>query len=259
MPTIHDQDLPITNDDLHAYADGRLTPERAATVERNLAEHPDAALQVAGYKALNVALRAALDPVLAEPADPVEFEIPAMTRRRFAVPFAAAAAVAGLLVGGTAGWFSSIYLGDMGDNARQIAERTTAAYSVYAPEIRHPVEVSAEQADHLTAWLSNRMGMSFEIPRLDTIGFSLIGGRLMVGNAAPAALLMYENDQGRRMVLYIRNDLPDGRQTVMHYKRNAGNGVIYWLDGDKGFGLSGGFSEQELSGAARIVRTVYKS
>lgn len=258
MSTTRDQDLPITNDDLHAYADGMLTPERAAAVEVYLAEHPTAARQVAEYKALNVALRSALEPVLVETAVPVDAVIPAQPRKRFAIQLAAAAAVAGLLVGGGAGWFSNAYFGGKGDNAQQIAERAAAAYSVYAPETRHPVEVGVEQADHLVAWLSNRMGMSFEIPQLDAIGFSLIGGRLMVGDAAPAALLMYENDQGRRMVLYIRNDLPQGKQTALHYRRNAGTGVIYWLDGDKGFGLSGGFSEQELSGAAKIVRAVYK-
>ncbi|WP_193183863.1 anti-sigma factor family protein [Nisaea sediminum] len=260
MPTNHDDDLPITTDDFHAYADDRLSPARAAAVEAYLSEHPDAARQVAEYRSLNETLREALDPALGEPATEIEsgFLVPPR-RPRFHVRFAAAAAIAGLLVGGASGWFANGYLGGPSSDAARIADRAATAYTVYAPEVRHPVEVSGTDADHLSAWLSNRMGMSFEIPRLETIGFTLVGGRLLMGEAAPAALLMYENGQGRRMVVYVRNDLAGARRTPMQYRRNAGAGVVYWVDGHKGFGLSGGFSEQELSGAARIVRALYES
>ncbi|NIA69867.1 hypothetical protein HBA54_14780 [Pelagibius litoralis] len=93
--------------------------------------------------------------------------------------------------------------------ARSLARNPdAAAYVVYAPDNRHPAEVAATEAEHLSIWLSNRMGMAFRIPRLGDLGFELVGGRLMVGDHAPAALLMYENGQGRRLVFYLRNDLP---------------------------------------------------
>ena len=125
---------------------------------------------------------------------------------------------------------------------------------VYAPEKRHAVEVDAAEADHLSAWLSNRMGFSLPIPRLGDLGFELVGGRLLAGEHAPVALLMYENAQGRRIVLCVRNDLPPGEGAPMRYLRQADTGVVAWADGTAGFGLAGGFSEKELLPAAQSVR-----
>lgn len=59
--------LNITEDDLHAYVDGALSPERRAEVEAYLAEYPEDAERVRAYLAQNVALKAAFDPVLDEP------------------------------------------------------------------------------------------------------------------------------------------------------------------------------------------------
>lgn len=57
----------MTEDDLHAYVDGALPPERVAEVEAWLAGHPEDAERVAAYRAQNLALKALFDPVLAEP------------------------------------------------------------------------------------------------------------------------------------------------------------------------------------------------
>jgi anti-sigma factor RsiW len=83
----------------------------------------------------------------------------------------------------------------------ELAQRAVAAYAVYAPDRVHPVDMAGDQKDRLAAWLSNRMNMTVVLPRLDAAGFALLGGRLMVGEKAPAALLMYENGQGRRLIL----------------------------------------------------------
>lgn len=97
--------------------------------------------------------------------------------------------------------------------------------------------------------------MSLTIPRLGDLGFELVGGRLIVGEHAPAALLMYENDEGRRIVLYVRNDLPEGEgEAPMKYERHADTGVVAWAQGTTGFGLAGGFSEKELLPAAQLVQ-----
>jgi anti-sigma factor RsiW len=248
---------PISNDDLHAYADGKLPCDRVAEIEAFQAKHPAAPRQVEDYRAINQALHETFDPVLEEPIPALHVDLALHRRPRVALPIAAA--LAGLLVGASSGWLSHGYLSRDQLVAEELAARTKAAYVVYAPEIRHPVEVSANDSDHLAAWLSNRMGMAFQIPQLADLGFTLVGGRLMIGETAPAALLMYENGQGRRLVLYVRNDLPEVRQMEMRYERSAGTGVLYWMDGSKGFGLSGGFSEQELTAAAQLVRAQYAS
>lgn len=248
---------PISNDDLHAYADGKLPSDRMAEVEAYLAKHPAAARQIEDYRAINQALHLGFDPALEDPIPASHVDLALHRRPRFVLPMAAA--LAGLLIGVSGGWLSHGYISRDQVAAEGLATRAKAAYAVYAPEIRHPVEVFAKDSDHLATWLSNRMGMTFRVPQLADLGFALVGGRLMIGETAPAALLMYENGQGRRLVLYVRNDLPEKRQVEMRYERSAGTGVLYWVDDSKGFGLSGGFSEQELLAAAQAVRAQYAS
>ncbi len=242
----------ITTDDLHAYVDGHLLPERAEQVEAYLAAHPEAAAEVADYRRINAALHESFDGVFDEPVPSAHADL--IRRRRPLLGFPMAAAIAGLIVGVGAGWFAH----GLGSADRaildQLAESSSAAYVVYSPEKRHPVEVTAADDVHLSAWLSNRMGMSLPIPKLNNLGFELVGGRLMVSETSPAALLMYENDDGRRVVLYVRNDLRSTDSTDMQFARKGEAGVVTWADGASGFGLAGGFSEQELLPAAHLIR-----
>lgn len=242
----------ITTDDLHAFADGKLTPERAAEVETYLRNHPAEAAEVAAVQRINAALKGAFDSVLEEPIPSAQVAAVLDRRPRLALP--AAAAVAGMMLGAGLTWFvlaggspAQLALADL-------AEKSTAAYVVYAPEKRHPVEVAASESDHLSAWLSNRMNMSFRIPRLGDLGFELVGGRLVVADAAPAALLMYENGQGRRLVLYVRNKLPAGEAAGLSYERAGDTGVVTWSSGGTGYGLAGAFTKKELLPAAQLVR-----
>lgn len=241
----------ITTDDLHAYVDGQLTPERAAKVETYLAANSEAAAEVADYRRINALLGKAYDPVMDEPIPAAQVAVVAARGRRAALPMAAA--LVGMVLGGAIGW-GAHGLGSPGAGDTELIARSSVAYDVYAPEKRHPVEVSASEADHLSAWLSNRMGMTLKIPRLGDLGFELVGGRLMAGDHAPAALLMYENADGRRMVLYLRNDLPPEKANNFDYSRRNDTGVVAWSEGAVGFGLAGGFSEKELLPAAHLVK-----
>lgn len=246
----------ITTEDLHGYVDGKLPPERAEEVEAYLLEHPDKAAEVEDYRRINRALGSVFDTVLDEPVPATQIAAVRDARPRFAVPLAAAA---GLVLGIGLTWFAQGF--DAADELAlgQLAERSAAAYVVYAPDERHPVEVAASDSEHLSAWLSNRMGMAFQIPGLGNLGFELVGGRLMVGDSAPAALLMYENGQGRRLVIYLRNDLPEAAAAEPRYARAGKTGVVIWARGATGFGLAGAFSERELLPVAHLVQAQLSS
>ena len=58
---------PITEDDLHAYVDGVLEPEREAEVAAYLEDHPDMARRVAAFSDQRDLLRKALAPIADEP------------------------------------------------------------------------------------------------------------------------------------------------------------------------------------------------
>lgn len=57
--------------------------------------------------------------------------------------------------------------GITGDGAQpaQFACIAAVAYAVYSPEKRHPVEVGADQEQHLVNWLSKRLGAILKAPQ----------------------------------------------------------------------------------------------
>ena len=55
----------------------------------------------------------------------------------------------------------------------------------------HPVEVGADDEQHLVNWLSKRLGVKVRAPKLDDAGMSLVGGRLLPGENGPVAQFMY--------------------------------------------------------------------
>ena len=60
-------DLPISEAELQAYADGRLPPARLAAVEAWLAARPEEAERIAAYRRLAQEVRGAYDNLLSEP------------------------------------------------------------------------------------------------------------------------------------------------------------------------------------------------
>ena len=120
---------------------------------------------------------------------------------RWVRPFAAMAASLFLLV--TGAWVGMhLEHGQLlpGAGRPDVVREAAMAFAVYSPEVRYPVEVSGDEEPHLVAWLTKRMGAPLHVPRLDALGFRLLGGRLMSSDDGPGALWMYEKKEGRRVV-----------------------------------------------------------
>jgi anti-sigma factor RsiW len=100
--------LPLSDDDVHAYADGKLPEERRAGFKAALERDPALAARIAAIRKQNADLRDAFDPWLAEPlpreliaaAKPARDRKPA--RGRWAIPALASAAT--LIIGIGLGW-----------------------------------------------------------------------------------------------------------------------------------------------------------
>lgn len=245
---------PATQDELHAYADDQLSEDRIAVVEAYLRGHPADAQRVADWRLINGTLRIRADAAVTEPVPAAMVGI--LERRNGVYWRAIAASVVWLGIG--------IGLGSVGqrvvlrpDTAMRVAEETRGAYAVFSPEVLHPVEVGADRADHLSDWLGKRLGRPVPIPSLNDLGFSFIGGRLMVADGAPAAMLMYENGSGRRLVLYVTGSNNPDDDRPMAYRRLAESGVITWIRNGTAYGVGGGFSEAELMPAAQSIRAQF--
>jgi len=236
---------------LHAYADNELSPEQRAEVEALLARDPAAARKVEAWKHQRDLLKAAYGPVLEEPVPP---QLAATLRGGGASGLkpwlAMAAAVLLLLTGGLAGWFLK---GDtapvtMADLGRQALE----AHSVYAVEVRHPVEVSGADRGHLQAWLSKRVGTSFAVPDLTAEGYTLLGGRLLAGAEGPAGLLMYEDAKGGRITVLLSASGAD-HDTGLQVEERGRLIACTWRDGKLAVAVAGEMARDPMMTLAKAV------
>ena len=237
-----------SEDDLQAYADDFLAPQRRAEMEIHLASAPDAAERVLAYREQNAQLRAQFNPVLDEPVPQrLLLLAPRRTLTRFAI--AASWLVLGVAVQPTA---NALVAKDPIRSAT-LAHRAAVAHAVYSPEVRHPVEVGADQRDHLVRWLSKRLGADLKPPILTASGYELVGGRLLPGDRGAVAQFMYQDAKGRRLTLYVSRMNVSQGDTAFRYSREDGVSVFYWVDGALGYALSGELPKDDLLGVATAV------
>ena len=247
-----DSDLPVTDDELHAYVDGELPADRRAAVEAWLGTHADDAGRVAAWRRQADAIRARYADVAQQPIPPkLQLDRMSYASRPWKLA-AAAAVVAAFLFGGFVGWMARDTVGDAPNAFERLIAQALNAHIVYAVEVRHPVEVAAADAEHLQQWLSKRVGYQLRAPNLEGQGLHLVGGRLLpTPTGAAAAFFMYENAAGERFTLYCaRTKTPN---TAMHYNAADKAGAIYWVDSNIAYVVSSASDRKQLWQVARAA------
>lgn len=247
---------PLTEDDLHGFVDERLDPQRRAHVEAWLAQDADAAERARAYRAQNQGLQALFGAVIDEPVPARLSDTLSPKASRW--PLSAAAALAWLAVGGVAGYVVHDYQVPP-PAAAVFAERAAVAHAVYTAELRHPVEVGADRGDHLVNWLSNRLGKALHTPDFTRFGYHLVGGRLLPGEAGPAAQFMYQDAQNGRLTLYVSLPRGGAEATGFQYLDQDKVKVLYWIDRDLSFALVGGASRGQLMDLAHVAYETFGS
>lgn len=253
---------PITDHELHAYVDAELPAARHAEVDAHLAADPEAAAHVRAYAEQKQALRQLFDPVLIEPlpaplralADPPRAPRTSLSRwslQRIAAGFAIA------IVSGLLGWLAhgQYRPAEMLARATLLPHQAAVAHAVFSPDVRRPVEITAEQEDQLVTWLSKRLGTPVRPPRLGALGYELIGGRLLPGDSGPVAQFMYHDASGQRLTLYVSTENATNRDTAFRFAQEGPINVFYWIDGKFGYALSAGIAKAEL---ARVATAIYE-
>jgi len=181
-------------------------------------------------------------------------------------PLRVAAALALTVAGGAAGWWlhdalpgaapqvpgsaqSGLALASLGN----LPQRAAVAHTVYTPEVRHPVEVTADQEQHLVAWLSKRLGAPLHAPQLGALGYELVGGRLLPGQSGPVAQFMYHDASGARLTLYVSTEQQANSASGFRFAQEGEVAVFYWIDGKFGYALSGQLPKSTLGKIAEAV------
>jgi len=250
----HDAPPLVTTDDLNAYVDGELPEARRAEVAAWTAANADAAAAVAAYRVQKQALQAAFGPVLQEPV-PARLHAAARPKAWRVWARHAAIALLYLAIGAGGGWFGAARLTPkpLTPEMAGFGERAAMAHALYAPEVRHPVEVAADEQAHLVAWLSKRLGTPLKAPVLVGAGFELVGGRLLPDAHSPAAQFMYQDGQGRRITVYVRVDDQKNTETAFRWVREGKVEVCFWIDGPVSYALAGEMDRKEMYRLAKMV------
>ena len=241
-------DTSVSETELMAYADGQLDDARRAGVEDHLSRHPEDAASVAAWRRQNEAIRALHAPVAEKPV-PSRLDVRRMAEAHAGAGLPAmriaAALVLCLGLGAAAGWYGRQAFAPPASAGPGLVGEAIDAHRLYAREVLHPVEVKADQRAHLAAWLSRRLDRPLTVPDLNSIGFRLVGGRLLPADGVPAAQFMYEDDHGRRITLYI---VPTAHEpeTAFRYAVRSNTETFYWRDETIACALVGDLPRDEL-------------
>ncbi|KQV82080.1 anti-sigma factor [Rhizobium sp. Root1220] len=250
----------VAEADLHAFADGQLEGNERSRIEAWLKENPDAALQVSEWQAQNAGIRAIFAGY--ERQNKTDIALVAPPHRKAAWPRRAAVAAAAMIAAFGFGVISGQYgLALFEKPELQLAEFETFpkeaqnAFLVYAGEVRHPVEVFANEEDHLATWLGKRLAIpDLKVPNLQTLGFHLVGGRLLPVDGKPGAMFMYEDQGGERLTVLVGRNAAN-RTTSFRFASADSVETFYWIDGELGYAVTGEISRDMLR---KVAEECYK-
>jgi anti-sigma factor RsiW len=247
-----DRDPSVTADELHAYVDGEIPEDRREAVEAWLASHPEDAALVGQWRAQAEAIRARYGTVATEPVSP-RFDIDQLAGPgRSWRTVAAASVVMAFLIGAIVGWVAHRASAAGQSTYEILNSEALSAHRLYIAEVRHPIEVKAAE-QHLTPWLSRRVGTPLRPPDLESFSLKLLGGRLLPGPIGPAALFMYESPGGERYTLYCSKSIAP--RTALRYQPANGVAAVQWIENDIGYVVSGPADREQL---IKIAQTAYE-
>jgi anti-sigma factor RsiW len=256
---------------LHGFVDGRLAPAERAAVQARLESDDEAARTVRAWQEQKQALQALHLELRDEPVPPSLLQAARQLHRRSHRVNQWArwgGMAAGLLLAFGLGWGGNMQWQSWQDaagrvgkarGAMEFARQAQVAYTVYTPEVRHPVEVEAAQQAHLVQWLSKRLNRPLKVPNLAEQGYELVGGRLLPGDQGARAQFMYQDARGDRITLYVGALDPKAgantSETAFRFTTEGGVNSFYWVDQGFGYALSG---KAPRAGLLVLAESVYK-
>ena len=248
-----DHHKPVTDADLHAYVDGFLDEEHRREVELWLSDHPEQDAEVRQWQAQAAEMRAALSGY-AQPnendrkllSSPATSSSPSWWRRAALIAASLTLFLSGAAAGvyGQRSLISPVTI-ETAAAVDSLPAQSKTAFLVYASEKRHPVEVGADQEDHLVTWLGKRLDYKLVAPDLKGLGFSLVGGRLLPVNGKAGAMLMYQDTAGQRLTVLLGKN-PENAETSFRFESAGALETFYWIDGSIGYAVTGEVSRAKL-------------
>jgi anti-sigma factor RsiW len=248
---------------LSAYLDGELSPEDSAALDARLEADPALRAELDALKAANAAAEEDFAALLGQPvplaiARAVEAAPAPQAARAAPGPrpprWRALAASLALIAFGAAGGYLAARIGQPAPRVDWVAD-VAQYHAVYARQKVHLVEVPATEAAHIRTWLTDQVGVPFQIPDLTAEGLTFQGARLLVAAGRPVGQLMYTDASGGVVALcFIASDLPP--PAAPESRRADGFDMVVWGKDGARFLLIGpeGYRDfPEIAAAARSI------
>ena len=249
---------PVGEDDLHAYVDDQLDPDRRREVDAYLDVNPEVRRRIESFRVDVSTLREEANAQLSSPV-PMRLRMTEVRRVRNAGYLGQlrriAAGIVLLGIGGALG--SMIDLRSVSNSPRAPMADAMAAYRVFATSPDNAVEIEAARSVVLVDRISGHLGRDLVIPNLSQIGLTLLGGRLLASDEGPGGMFIYAEPHGERIAVYVKT-LADGRQSRFGSRQDGDVVAYYWFDGRLGYAVTGKAGSSIASAAADIVRDTYR-
>lgn len=245
---------PIGEDDLMAWVDARLPPERGPLVDAYLVGHPDVASRLHVQREQRAGLSTAFSAVTSEPI-PSAMRIAAIAARRRAGPqwWHAAAAALLLAVGFGGGWGLRTTTLPAQAGIGALAQEATYNYRVYASDLQRGAELGPDDGRQLVNWVSRRIGSRVAIPDLASAGYRFAGGRLVATPHGPAVMFLYHGPSSTRLAVLSR-PMEIDKAARMTPSVDGNVGRITWADRGIGYSIVAPRSPDELQPVADAIR-----
>ncbi|HMS26031.1 MAG TPA: anti-sigma factor [Burkholderiaceae bacterium] len=273
MPTMETlNSSKLTEEEIHSLVDGQLSAEQEAQLHARLAKDTAAQILVEKWSLQRQSIQQLHTEILGEAIPNVLTQAAQQTNAaQHSVDqwWRWGGVAASVVLTFSIGWFSNTIWRNQGSNQSIVAKtqitqsfvkQASLAYGIYTPEMRHPVEVSAAEQAHLVQWLSKRLDKPLKVPNITALGFELVGGRLLPGEAGARAQFMYQDAKGLRITLYMgalekpSNKLQQN-ETSFQFMPHANVPSFYWVDQGFGYALTGPVPEVTL---LKLAQSVYQ-
>jgi anti-sigma factor RsiW len=107
-------------------------------------------------------------------------------------------------------------------------------------------------------WVSDRLRQPVKVPDLSTSGYRLMGGRVVATSHGPAAMFMYDDDHGERLVMLTR-PMAANQNAPMLPQSSGDVAGFAWADDGIGYSLVGHGNADTLRPIANEVHRQARS
>lgn len=242
---------------LSAYVDGELAPDEAAAIAGHLTTCADCAREyeaalgtvralregLVRHRApdvLRARIRASLREASLEPAPKL--------RRPWRLPWRALAAA--VVIAAASSGLTLLAAGRRAPAPSLADEVLTSHIRSLMPG--HLTDVQSSDQHNVKPWFNGRLDFSPVVPRLDSAGFPLLGGRLDYVDGRPVAVVVYGR---RRHVINVFSWPADAsRDESLSREARHGYNVLHWRAHDVEYWVASDLNAPELEQFAALLR-----